>query len=149
VNPDELAGLLGLPLRDACRTALEPLFGDPVITEFEDRCDAEWPNHGIAIIAGPDGRVTTIQFFSEGRDTYRRYSGELPFGLRFECSRDQVRKQLGVPEANRDRQIVDFFGQMPGWDRFCMGAFFVHVEYDHYENNVRLVSVIRPDAVPR
>lgn len=48
----------------------------------------------------PEGTlvVSTVFLFAEGVQKHRQYQGDLPHGLRFGMSRDQVRALLGEPQ---------------------------------------------------
>jgi hypothetical protein len=71
---------------------------------FRDEASATG-NGALAI--GEGGLVlTNITFFAIEKG-YDRYHGELPFGVNFEMSRDQVRALLGNPEFSKDRLRLD------------------------------------------
>ncbi len=95
----ELIKLLGRIGILASSIALEP-------GEFDVALDA--PEHGVdVILSSPNTEgdslqsslmLTTVFFFSEGREGHKQYKLTLPAGLHFDMSRDEVFQQLGPPE---------------------------------------------------
>ena len=86
--------------------------------DFDIAFDA--PEHGIDVVFSdpqsyvlaqdvPEGALifTCVFFFSEGRENHLQYPLELPAGLTFGASREDVRKLFGAPEFSSPILPVD------------------------------------------
>lgn len=86
--------------------------------DFDTALDA--PEHGIDLVfSDPQSYVLThnspegslilscVFFFSEGRENHRQYPLDLPAGLTFSASREEVRKLFGTPEFSSPILPVD------------------------------------------
>jgi len=142
--------LLGVDLLTVAKTEIiQPLMRDSRTELIGDEFHLTIRPHGIAFVADFDGRVSTIFFYSEGMNDYRQFSGELPERLGFGDSRNFVHQRLGQPSANGGGKVIQFFGKAPKWDRYDHEGFSLHIQYLDNETSISLVSLMRPDSVPR
>jgi hypothetical protein len=147
---NDFASVLGMRLDDLAESGLLRSSNEPPKTELiEDRFHMEVPASGIAFIADLDGRVTTIQFHAEGHQGYKGFVGELPEGISFADDRQTIHSRLGRPSASGGGTVIHFLGKVPMWDRFDTPSHSLHVQYVAGEGAVNLVSLMRPDAVPK
>jgi hypothetical protein len=147
---NDLSTLLGMQLEDVARTEfVRPLMGESKAKLIGDTFHLTIHPHGIAFVASFDGRVSSIQFYSEGFQGYRQFGGPLPGGLSFEESRYSVHKRFGKPDATGGGEVIRLFGKVPNWDRFDRKEFSLHIQYADDAASINLVSLIRSDAVPR
>jgi hypothetical protein len=76
---------------------------DRLLSQFElssnDDTGLRWYENkdGVSVTISEE-RVHAIQFFSSENPHFTGYSGQLPLGLSFEMTRDDVRKYLGEPD---------------------------------------------------
>ena len=142
--------LLGMDLVKASDSALvRPLIVGAKTDLIADRLHLQIPDHGIEIVADLNRTVSTIFLHSEGADGYHEFSGTTPERLSFEDSQATVRRRLGPPNDCGGGEVIPGFGKVPIWDRYDRGEYFLHVEYGDGESSIRLLSIMRPDSVPR
>jgi len=147
---NDVASMLGMKLDDVAKSSLVRALSEPPKTELiEDRFYMELPASGIAFIAALDGRVTTIQFHAEGYQDYRGFAGELPEGISFTDDQRAVHSRLGQPSASGGGTVIQFFGKAPKWDRFDRHSYSLHIQYVDDDGAVSLVSLMRPDSIPK
>lgn len=80
-----------------------------------------------------------VFFYAEGKDGYSRYKGDLPVGLDFSFTRNEILNGLGQPTAQRMRDDGSIIG-----DRWELPNYFVSVTYSKNNNNPVLVSLFVP-----
>jgi len=147
---NDFTKMLGMRLDDVAHMAnVQPLMRDSITDLIDDRFHLQIPSYGIGFIASFDGRVSTIFFYSEGVDQYREFASELPEGITFRDSRSSVQVRLGKPDASGGGTVIQFLGKAPKWDRFDRQHYTLHIQYTDAEEAINLVSLIRPDSVPR
>jgi hypothetical protein len=139
----DLTKLLGSSIEAAAvRAVLRPV-GEPEVTEIEDETYYEFANAGFSLTADQTGRIIAAHLYPEGRDGYRQYRGTIPCTLRFGERRDEVHARLGTPTA---------FGGgdsgTPSWERYDARDVSCHIEYVPARNEVGLVTIMLPKAVP-
>jgi len=114
-----------------------------------DRLYLEYPNSGIAFDADLDGRVTSVFLYTEGFQGNKGFAGELPEGISFTDNRRLIHSRLGQPSASGGGTIIQFFGKAPKWDRFDRASYSLHIQYGDGYETVDLVSLMRPDSIPK
>jgi hypothetical protein len=88
---------------------------------------------------------TCVQFFGAGKDpAYHPYAGELPCGVRFGNSRDNVRTTMGPPVRSSDGGATVSGIEHRPWDLFARDGLRVHLEYTEDCNCILMVSVMPP-----
>jgi hypothetical protein len=147
---NNVASMLGMRLNDVTESSLVRWLDEPSKTELiEDRFYMEMPASGIVFIAGLDGRVATIQLYAEGYQDYKGFAGELPEGISFTDDRRGIRARLGQPAASGGGTVIQFFGKAPSWDRFDRDSYSLHIQYVEGDGSINLVSLLRPDSIPK
>jgi hypothetical protein len=119
-----------------------------VLESIDGRTYGEAPRSGLSFIVGANGRIDTVHLHADGHEGYSGYVGAIPSGIRFEMSRPEVRAILGAPSALGEPRYIEFYGEGPAWDRFDLGRAHMHVEYVKDLRSIRLVTLIKPSAVP-
>lgn len=142
--------LLGMRLEDVSKTeAVQPLMAGSKTDLIDNRFHLQIRLHGIEFVADFDGRVSTVFFYSGGANDYRQFAGALPEGIGFGDSQSSVHQRLGQPSVNGGGKVIQFFGKAPKWDRYDREGFSLHIQYVDNESSISLVSLMRPDSVPR
>ena len=146
----DLTMLLGMRLDDVAKAkAIQSLIAGSQTVVIDNRFHLQMPLHGIEIVADFDGRVSTIFLYSGGANDYSQFGGALPEGIGFADSQSSVHDRLGQPSANGGGQVIRFFGKAPKWDRYDHEGYCLHIQYADNETSISLVSLMRPDSVPR
>jgi len=87
---------------------------------------------------------STVFFYSEGKDEYSQYKGELPFGLSFEDRRENVVHKLGEQSWQRlaqdDERVIS-----DRWDNLLEVAYRLHVSYYKDTGKISIISATIPD----
>ena len=147
---NEFYELLGMDLLKVSETAfIRPIVFGSKTELIDDRFHLQITSHGIGFVADFDGRVSTIFFYSEGMNGYKQFIGMLPEGIEFGDSRSAVHQRLGKPSANGGGKVIQFFGKVPKWDLYDRKGFSLHIQYVDNETSISLVTLMRPDSVPR
>ena len=128
---------------------VKPLMHGSKTDLINDRFHLQIPNHGIGLDADFDGCVSTIFFYGGEVDEYSQFAGDLPEGVSFSDSQCSVHQRLGQPSAHGGGNMVQFFGNAPKWDRYDRQGFSLHIQYADGERSISLISLIRPDSIPR
>lgn len=145
-----VVALLGMKLDDVARSPfVVSLNEQPATEKIEDRFYMELPTSGLAFIASLEERVMAIQLHAEGYQKYKGFAGVIPEGLSFSNSRREVHDRLGKPSACGGGNVIEFFGEVPAWDRFDRSQYSLHVQYADDEASINLVSIMRPEFVPK
>jgi hypothetical protein len=146
----DLTMLLGMRLDDVAKAkAIQSLIAGSQTVVIDNRFHLQMPLHGIEIVADFDGRVSTIFLYSGGASGYSQFRGVLPEGIGFADSQSSVYERLGKPSDNGGGQAIRFFGKAPKWDRYDHEGYCLHIQYADNETSISLVSIMRPDSVPR
>lgn len=96
---------------------------------------------GVSMVL-PDGEtIATVQLHGEGNEGYSRFSGEIPAGISFAMSRDQVRNLLGFPVQSGDGGHVVLLGHRPAWDAYKIDEQRLHIEYSDDNESIGLITV--------
>jgi hypothetical protein len=147
-----LVNLLGMKLDDVAQSALvSSLNEQPATEQIEDRIYLEFRNSGIAFDAeSSDERVAAVFLYSDGYKGYKGFAGAVPEGVSFPDSRRAVQERLGKPSASGvGGNVVEFFGTAPAWDRFDRSQYSLHVQYADDEASIHLVTIMRPEFIPK
>jgi hypothetical protein len=72
-------------------------------------------------------------YYAEGHEGYRQFSGELPRGLSFSDSRDDVHKKLGPPSWQRERN-----GRVIS-EKWVFGDRSLHVTYSRNTGKIAVI----------
>jgi hypothetical protein len=146
----ELVKLLGMRLDDVAKSPLVVAFPEPGHAKMvHDRLYLEYPNSGIAFDADLDGNATTVFLYAEGYRDYKGFAGDMPEGISFTDDRRAVHARMGQPSASGGGTVIQSFGKAPRWDRFDRHSYSVHVQYVEGDGSVNLVSLMRPDSIPK
>lgn len=146
-----LVGLLGIDFDALGKSALVlSLNEQPTTKQIEDRIYLKFVDAGIAFdIETADGKVAAIFLYSEGLEGYKQFSGALPEGISFSSSRSNLQSHIGKPSASGGGQIIQPFGKTNVWDRFDRENYCLHVRYADDEASINLVTLMRPESVPK
>jgi len=147
---DQLTHILGMPVDVATNLVRVMCESEqPKANLIGDRFHVDFLKCGIGVIAAIDGKVSSLQLFSQGHQKFGQYLGLLPNDLLFSDSRAEVRRKLGHPSAYVEGVENSIFGFINPWDRFDFGAISLHIQYDKDELNVQLISLMTDAAIPR
>jgi hypothetical protein len=87
-------------------------------------------------------RVSCIQFYFSESPHFRGFSGQLPLGLRFEMTRDDVRALLGAPDhvtAAREEGVTP----REGIDKFDAPSCTIAVSYSLTTGRITVLGLER------
>jgi len=147
----DLAKMLGMKLDDVVESAfVTSLNARLIMTEIEDRAYLRMPDAGIDFSADIKDRMArSIFLHTDGDEGYRGYPRALPEGLSFSDSRQAVRVRLGKPSDSGGGNVQRLVGRWPAWDLYDKGAYVLHIRYAEGEESIELVTLMRPDVVPK
>lgn len=84
-------------------------------------------------------QLDTVFLFSEGRDGFRQYGGNLVCDLTFSSSKEEVRKSLGPPNAFRDTETPED----GGFDKYVYPTHTAHFCYKKSLWQIELLTLGR------
>jgi hypothetical protein len=122
------------------------LVGELVFETIERRRYGEAPSLGLSFVFDDGGRVDTVHLHAEGHDGYAAYHGEMPLGVRFGASRDDVHAARGAPATSGSVPPIAQPGPDRTWDRFDLADMQLNVQYSG-AGAVHLVTLMRFGAV--
>lgn len=138
-----LAGYLGAHVSDLL--ALPPFSSWNVRRSTEDDLPEKevwyvFEGHGFEVICGESERIETI-FLCRG-------DGEALSDLPFAASRREVRARYGVPSQSGAPVRIPVLGDQGAWDLFSFPTVALHVQYRLDRDEIEMITLMRPDAVP-
>ena len=135
---------------------LDNLVKHPILTNvegkienIEDRVSVEYKTLGISFnFSTPNTTVTSIFIYSEGKDGYTQYSGEIPNDVKFNLSQKDIKKKLGEPRRSGGNYEDKLFGYTAPWDSYYFDNYTMHVTYKKDTNSIDMITIMTPDATP-
>lgn len=100
----------------------------------------EFEGHGVEVICDEDERIRSI-FLHRG-------DGEALADLAFTSGREKVVAHFGPPARSGKAVKLPVLGDRGAWDRFVAPAWVIHVQYRLDRDEIDMVTLMRPDAVP-
>jgi hypothetical protein len=139
----ELAHHLGRDVDELLNT--EPFSGWHAVRSIEmepsPKIWYEFEGHGVEVICDRFDRIRTV-FLNRG-------DAEALIDIPFAMSRKQVLERFGAP-ANSGRPIyLPGTGALGPWDRFLLPEGVLHIQYGVERDEIDMVTLMHPDAVPR
>jgi hypothetical protein len=125
--------------------ASEPFSGWPLRRSLEDDLPEkevwyEFEDHGVQVICDEDESIRTI-FLHAGVD---ESLSEISFALR----RKEVLARFGAPSKSGAATRHPVLSESGAWDRFILGTMTIHVQYRVDSDEIDMITLMRPDAVP-
>lgn len=122
----------------------EPFSGWQVVrsVETDPRLEVryEFDGHGVEVVCDEHERIRTV-FLHRG-------DGERLVDISFAMRRAQVLARFGIPAESGHRGRIAGLGDHGAWDRFALPQGVLHVQYGVERDEIRMVTLIRADAVP-
>lgn len=139
----ELAAYLGRDVDELLDT--EPFSGWHAVRSIEmeptPEIRYELEGHGVEVLCDRFDRIKTV-FVHRG-------DGEALIDIPFAMSRRQVQERFGPPASSGDAIRLPVLGDRGPWDLFVLPEGVLHIHYRVGRDEIELVTLMRPDAVPR
>jgi hypothetical protein len=100
----------------------------------------EFEGHGVEVICDEAERIQTI-FLNRG-------DGEALAEVPFSLSRREVVERYGCPGKSGAAVRIPALGDYGAWDRFTLPAASIHVQYRLDRDEIDMITLMCPDAVP-
>lgn len=116
---------------------------DPLIEDFDGgRRYYSFPKTGMNFIFD-DSRLIEAQLFTDGvEEDTACYKGQLPYGLDFLYSFDEVNQKLGAPNIFKDGiQDHKLLGQVYPWCKYLFKDYSLRIEFEMDKTKIRMVSL--------
>jgi len=128
----------------------EPFKHWPVERSVDDDLDEILINyifdgHGLSVICDNDERIRTVFLHADDYGSFREPAFEIPFST----SREGVLKHFGTPSKSGGKFTDPVLGEYGGWDRFSLPYVTIHVEYKPDADEIKLITLMRNDVVPK
>jgi hypothetical protein len=121
---------------------MRSLGASPTIEPFEGgRMYYSFENQGMALVFD-DEILTAVQLFAENAEPgMKRYSGPLPFGVRFGSSRTEVIERAGQPTRRHDTPSNGVIEAGP-WVKYQREGYSIHFQFNNAGTAVRMCSIL-------
>lgn len=137
----EIQMLVGKKLSDVGGAGIFQKTNMPEPELIGDESYVELLDLGVSMVL-PDGEtIAAVQLHDENHEGYSRFSGEIPAGISFVMSRQQVRNLLGLPVQSGDGGHVVMLGHRPAWDAYKIDEQRLHIEYSDDNESIGLITV--------
>jgi hypothetical protein len=95
--------------------------------EIDDDLYYEFKKLGFALNCRQN-RVSAVFLYGTKEESFEIYKGEIPFGVKFEWSREKVREQMGQPTKSGHAKA---FKTLPEsiWDRYDFKELLMNITY--------------------
>lgn len=100
-------------------------------------CEAE----GFSMNCDGDDRINAI--FLTSADL-----AHAELNLPLQCKRRDVLASLGSPTRSGEPSKDNILGEYGAWDRYDEEHYSLHIEYVPHNDRIKMVTLMRPDAVP-
>lgn len=143
MKASDLLNLLGRDLHEPAVQSVIQQLGYPDLEEDEPSgfvIDTSW--HGLELHLSDNKAINAIVLHTDdpNDELLCAYRGELPMGLSFSMTRDDVRKLLGSPIASGEGTLVLGL-QLQAWDNFVSNQHRYQIKYVDDTNNIASVWV--------
>ena len=85
--------------------------------------------------------LIAVHLYGEDVEGFRGFEGELPGGIRFRTSSEDVRARLGTPSKSGGGNI-DFGKTWPFWDRYTFPECAVRIQYGGERHTLDVLTVM-------
>lgn len=125
--------------------ALRSLVGEA--QEWTDEGDVYFTSKtsGVELLTNTRGDVAAIFLFGPESEGVSEYRSDLPSGLRFGLSRDEVRSLLGDPDESGDAK-VHLGDAIASWDKYRLADYCLHARYALDGSHIVRVTVTPNEA---
>lgn len=112
---------------------------------FDDEFHLELFEQGLAIVADKEKIIKSIFMYNKG-EVFKRFTGVLPFNIRFDYSKENVNSLLGCPSKSGGgetflNELIDV------WDLYIEGNVKINIRYMKNLGSIKLVSAYLEDIV--
>lgn len=111
----ELKSVLGKNINNKeVQNFINILNSERSVEKFSDCYFYSFKQKGIALKINNQDTIESIILYSEGSDNFRKYSGDLPNGLKFEDTRNVIEQKLGPPKKIDLQPIIGCYSEWKG-----------------------------------
>lgn len=123
-------------------------YDDDDLDYDEDETYRSFSSGGVSLLVGSDMLVRAIFLYSQGREGFDQYAGEIDGGITFADVRADVIRRLGEPSTAGGGGHSAVYGTAPQFIRYDRPGHSLHVEFAADGGTVSLVTLMTPDATP-
>lgn len=91
-----------------------------------------YQSHGLCIYIDQNDNIVNAFLYSEGYEEFSQYKLDLPHGIKFSDTREDVYNKLGEPEIHREK-----------FARYDFGRYLVHFQYSS-SGSIDMVTIMDP-----
>lgn len=118
-------------------------------SDTSDGSVLQFKKTGLQITFDQQHKVNTIHVFAENIDKYQQYPYPLPKGLSFNVNRDEAIAILGQPSVTGGPVKAVINKSIFFWDRWDNENFSLHLQYPEDKNSISMLTLIRPNRLPK
>lgn len=141
ITASKLVNLLGRDMDDVdVLSFVASISNDAKWDHEEDASFCSMHPNGLEIKFDEHGKVSSIFLFSQGEDGAQEYGNPLPVELRFSHSRDDVRRELGMPFQSGGGGV--FLNEpVAFWDKYRYPTHLLHIQYAPDQKSVKRITL--------
>lgn len=123
-------------------------YDDDDLDDDEDETYRSFRSGGVSLLVGSDMLVRAIFLYSQDREDFDAYAGEIDGGIGFADDRAGVIRRLGEPSTTGGGGHSAIYGTAPQFIRYDRPDHSLHVEFANDGGTVSLVTLMTRDATP-
>lgn len=132
-----LFDLIGLSVKSAEAQEFIKSAGRYEESRYDDSYYYVFKKKGIELLMTLGDTVDAVFVYARGADGYRKYKGELPYGLRLDLRRAEVEQLLGVPDYTGGNSVIPYYS---GWDEKGIGVTYQSLDTLDMQNRIHHIS---------
>lgn len=133
----EVFGLIGMSVKSAEAQEFVKSAGRYKESRFDDSYYYMFRKKGIELLMTLGDTVDAVFVYARGADGYRKYKGELPYGLHLDLRRAEVEQLLGVPDYTGGNSVIPYYS---GWDEKGIGVTYQSLDTLDMQNRIHHIS---------
>lgn len=138
----ELVQLIGQDIDNESIRQFVADLGTPLLMHDDEETYYEFPRQGIDLLFDEKRMVKAIHLYSQGREKYDQYRGELPDSLVFEDTISSVVAKLGKPTVVGGGTRSILYSTVPAWVRYDRLDHKLHIEFKAANQPVSLITLM-------
>lgn len=127
---EEIISWIDKNLKVVCNTELfKKYFSDIEIVSGINTYYLTNKSKGFEIIISKDSIITSIHFFSGNDGSYKPFTDELPFNVKFSFNRDDIQEVFGKPNKSGGGHKSLYLDFIPFWDKYFFDSYSLRFQY--------------------
>ncbi len=142
---ENLTTFLGKPAQDVFLTApFAEWQQEKTVDDEIEKIDYVFRENGVDFVCDLDNSINTIFIHNDAKRCFKVGIVDMPFNTK----RETLVKRYGKPSELGDEFSDSDLGDFGAWIRFEFPKFAIHFEFHRKREEIKLITIMRPDVVP-